>query len=384
MEGNIMIIDIRDRILHWTLATLLVLTIVLTIAFGYFQWWVTFAVVYLLLSFRFYPDTEGEEGPVQADEIAVRLIFGRPYDIISSGLPFAPLFIVKVSKLDIKIQQKEFPAEPNKIFRGDMIGEESGVSGEAIPEGMVPPERVTFRTAISATEAKKLLKTEHEATDTKGVTHVFEASAPRDGLSKRVTAEIVPVVRWRICDDGGVAFIQNIGSIAEANRQIEDEMFSVLQRLLPNISVGQAKQNFRWINTLLHEAVLDRTEGWGIEVETSFLKAIRLNHDLNGAIAELAEAEFKGRADRELAIKRGEGAAQAEKDLERAVQEGRAAGLKKMMDDLGISGEAAYAQFIAGLLAEGDNSIILGADGLGQLGGIAAALAGERKKGTDE
>lgn len=334
-----------------------------------FSWalvWVFASIAYIVFSFRWYKDKDGNNGFIDADEIAVRKFFGRPTDQISSGLPFVPLGLFQLEKLSIIVQQKEFPGEPSDIYRGEMK------DPTELPEGKVPPYRVTFRNSVTEVEAKRLLHDEYSVTDENGNAFTFIAEAPKDGLAKRVTAELVPVVRWKIVD--GIEFIKNIISVDEANRQLEDELFSVLGRLLPNMSVGQAKQNFRWINTILKKQAINRTGNWGIKIEGAFLKMIPLNHDLNGAIALAAEAEFQGRGERELLEQRGAGAAKAAEDLERKTLQGRAAGLKKLAKDLGIEGDAAIAQFVAGQLAEGDGTIILGAEGLGQLAGIGAAL----------
>lgn len=330
--------------------------------------WFFFSIGYNLFSFRWYKNANGENGYIEADQIGVRTIFGHPTDVIDSGLPFVPLGIFELEKLPIPVQQKEFPAEPQNIYRGD---------GD-VPSNKFPPVRITFRDSIDEKDVKKLLGNEAKVRNSRGEEFAFIAEAPKDGLSRRVTAEVVPVVRWKIKSndkEGGINFIRNIGSIDEANHQIEDELFSVLQRLLPNMSVGQAKQNFRWINTILMNSIISRTVDWGIEIEGAFLKMIPLHHTLNDAIALASEAEFKGRGEKEMIIKIGEGNARAAKEMEKQTQEGRAAGLKKLAAELGIEGEVAINQFVAGQLASGEGTIILGTDGLSQLAGVAAAIA---------
>jgi hypothetical protein len=335
-----------------------------------FSWalvWVFASIAYIVFSFRWYKDKDGKNGFIEANEIGVRTFFGKPTDELSSGLPFVPFGFFQLEKLSVVVQQQQFPGESRNIYRGEMK------DFTELPENKVPPFKVTFRNSVTEAEAVKLLhEDEHSVTDENGEIFTFIATAPKDGLARRVTAELVPVVRWKIID--GIKFIRNIYSINEANRQLEDELFSVLVRLLPNMSVGQAIQNFRWINTILKKQATTRTEGWGIKIEGAFLKMIPLNHDLNSAISLASEAEFQGRGERELLEQRGAGTAKAAEDLERKTLEGRAAGLKKLAKDLGIEGDAAIAQFVAGQLAEGDGTIILGAEGLSQLAGIGAAL----------
>jgi hypothetical protein len=336
-----------------------------------FSWalvWLFTSIAYVVFSFRWYKDKDGKNGFIEANEIGIRTIFGKPTDELSSGLPFVPLGLFQLTKYSVAVRQNEFPGEPRDIYRGEMKDPID------LPKDKVPPFRLTFRNAVTETEAKILFPDDEFSLtdDDTRETFTFIAAAPKDGLAKRVTAELVPVVRWKIND--GLKFIRNINDETEVKRQLEDEMFSVLARLLSNMSVGQATQNFRWINLILKKKAVERTKDWGINIEGAFLKMIPLHLDLNRAIALASEAEFQGRGERELIEQRGAGAARAAKDLEKKTLEGRAAGLKKLAEDLGINGDEAISQFVAGQLAQGDGTIILGAEGLGQLAGIGAAL----------
>ena len=200
----------------------------------------------------------------------------------------------------------------------------------------------------------------------------FVSEVPKDGLARRVTANVVPVVRWRI--QNAIDFMVNIGSEEEVDRQIEDEMVSVLQRLLPKMSAGQALENMAWINAHLFDSVVRRTLKWGILIEGAYLKKLPFHHSLNKAIAGATEAEFTGRADKELAIMKGQGAAAAARALEEETLKGRGAGLKQIAEDLGLDGAAVQGAEVARAFADGGNTFIAGLDGFGQLGGIVAAV----------
>ncbi len=351
--------------------------------------WLWFSLFYIIFSFRWWPTTKivtekGVEkeikttGYIKATEKGVRSLFGKPIDIVESGLPFIPLLIMELSRLPRPVQQKEFPGEPRDIYRGDLK------DPTELPEGKVPPERITFRNTIDETEFRNLLRDELAIVKDKAT---FVLQVPDDGLSKRVTAEISTFIRWKIGDGEtkAIDFVTNIGSVEEANRQIEDEMFTVLRRTLPKMSMSQANQNINWLNVVLNDAVDKKTKDWGIEIEGASIKSINLHHALNDAIANATEAEFNGRADRQLIEQRGAGNANAAKELEKQTLEGRAAGLKQIAIELGISGEEAINKFVATELAKSNNTVILGTEGLTQLYGLGATvLKNNKDKSTTE
>lgn len=377
------------------------------------------AVTYFIFSFRFL-------NPVQANEIAVMIFFGKPFHEAGSGPVFAPLFVVKLVRLNINIKQREFPAEPERIWRptDEQMGEEP-------PEDYKPPVRITFREAVDDATAQKLLgvnkpnpeeteeqkqKREKEdfadpdvyyrwgevdknnpyktVKDEEGNEiqepnivreHVFHASAPDDGLGRRVTAEVSFIVRWRIIKGRGTDFIVNIGDPKELERQIEDEMVSVLQRLLPNISVGQALENIAWINAILFRRVHDRTDGWGVKIEGAYLKQIQFHRGLNNAIADLSEAFYTGQAEKELITLKGEGDALAARELAHRELEGRALGYQAIAKETrSESGRQAQAAEVARAAGESESTIIVGTDGFSNLLGLGAAMTQKDKKKDKE
>ena len=121
-----------------------------------------------------------------------------------------------------------------------------------------------------------------------------------------------------------------------------------------------------------------RTLNWGIIVEGAYLKKVPLHRKLNQAIGHASEAEFVGRADKELATQRGQGAAAAARMLEEETLSGRAVGLKKISTDLGLSGAEVQAAEVAHAVADGGNTIVMGTDGFAQLGGVVAAMIKNR------
>lgn len=366
-----------------------------------FTWlWIWGSLAYIGFSFRF-------SDPIGPDELAVRTFFGDPTDVLQPGLPFIPLGLFEIQKLPKTTIQREFPAEPEKIYDGD---------GE-VPPGKKPPIRLPFGESIKdedsalSTFGKDFevldihkiygtnwsTKTYEELDELEAIERQkhegerklikFIAELPKkDGISHRVTANVTPVVSWQI--ENAVDFIQNVSPleteetksftvteklIAEMNKRIEDEMIIVLTRLLQKMSLAQALNNVDWINAHLYFAVIKRTLGWGIRVDRAAVKPFGQPKRVNEAIANKAAADYQGSADKELAIKRGEGAAQASHDLQEKTLAGRAAGYRKLKEETGLSGEQVLAGEIAGRIADGGNAVVVGADGFSQLAGVAAA-----------
>ncbi|MBP6924049.1 MAG: hypothetical protein KBC62_00110 [Candidatus Pacebacteria bacterium] len=382
--------------------------------------WLTFwaSVAYVGFSFRW-------NQPIGPDQIAVLTFFGKPVDTLHSGLPFAPLGLYQIDRLDGRVIQKEFPDEPENIYHGELDNTNS------LPEGKKPPIRVTFNESIDETKAMEKLKdfftvaeihkvnpadVEHaahnipdspikgkkewseytdfdfeelesiETTDNTTVgdkkskygvpTIDFQPVVPSDGLSKRVTAQVVPIVRWRI--KNAITFIGKMGggedAIKRVNDQIEDEMVTVLQRILPTISVAQAYQNMAWIHAHLHARLIRRTRDWGIDIVGANVKLIPLHHKLNKAISAATEAEFESRAEKTLIIARGEAEAEAARVLEEQTLIGRAAGQKKLAENLGVTGAEVQAAEVAREIAKGGNAVIFGGDGMAQAASVVGAM----------
>lgn len=344
---------------------------------GYtFSWqnlWFWSALLYIGLSFRFWDVI----GP---DQIGVRTIFGQPVGTVNAGLPIVPPGIGDIQIFPTITQQREFPAEPQNIFRGE--------DKEEAPEGKVPPLRITFGESLTAENAEKILGEYYTVTRADGSTITFQPEVPKDALSNsRVTAEVTPIVRWRITD--AVPFVQNIGTIEEVNRQIEDEMVVVLNTIYPRISVAQAQQNVEWMNALLFKAVSRRigaqdghSDAWGIDLEGAAVKPISFNHSLNKSISGVAEASFKGEATvreatraAEATVITGAATAKAKQALEKATVAGKGQGIAAAAKSTGLTPAEIIGAETAQAVGKGDGTIIVGADGVTQLAGIAAAFA---------
>ena len=352
---------------------------------GYtFSWanlWFWSAVLYIGLSFRYWM-------PVKADTIGVRTIFGQPVGTVLPGLPIVPPGIGAIEILPGTTRQKEGPAEPEKIFRGE--------EGVAIPEGMRPPLRITFGVSLTAETSPLVLGEYYSVTRSDGKILTFNPAVPDDALStSRVTAEVSFINRWRIHD--AVAFYTQIGPseatgsrVDEADRQMEDEMVIIFNSIYPRISAAQAAQNVEWMNLILFNALERRigannghSEKWGIDLEgASVNKPTGFNHALNKSISGVAEASFTAiatvtaaEAAAKATVLTGAATATAAKALGRETLAGKGMGIAAAAKSTGLTPAEIIGAETAQAVGKGDGTIIVGADGVAQLAGIAAAFA---------
>lgn len=284
--------------------------------------------------------------------LGCRLFFGKPIDNVSSGLTLIPLGICELVTETRLVIQDELPAEPNKIYRGSKDDE----SGKTVPKelqllGMKPPIRITFSDRNAESEAPELM---------------LNAEDPYD---RRLTAEVVPVVRWKI--DNFVVFLKTIGSVASARKQMEDTCVKTFTELLTKVSPAVALLRIKKYSEDLQKEIEKLVETWGIEIENAQIKAINFSQTLNAAVQNVVVKERGKKAD----ILEGEGLGGKEK----AILNGRTEGLTKMANDLDVKGHAVLgAETARAIAGEGDKSsqrtIIAGSSGFADLIGTAAAI----------
>ena len=287
-------------------------------------------------------------------ELGCRLLFGKPIDNVSSGLTFVPLGISGLVLETKLVIQDEFPAEPEKIYRGGPGDEHGRTVPKDLQEiGMKPPIRVTFS----------------DRNKESGLEEIPE----NDPYDCRLTAEVIPVVRWRI--DDYVLFLQTIHSIdgaKGARKQLEDSCVKTFTELLTKVTPAVALRRIRRYSNELHDELEILTNSWGIKIENAQIKAIPFSRSINDAVQNVVVQERQKMA----SILEGQGIG----GKKRAELDGYTDGLKKRMDLLDVKGEivlgAETARDIAGT---GDKSsqrtIIAGSGGFADLIGTAAAIA---------
>lgn len=297
---------------------------------------------------------------VGATELGARIFLGRPIDQVSSGFVFVPVLIFKLKKETRLIIQAEFPGDPEHIYRAP----KSDTSG-IIPPGKFPPIRIPFGKPEHATAGHQEIS-------------VLE----KDPLDMRLIEEVVPIVRFKICDY--ITFLTTIETTDVALKQMQDFCVQCLSREFGKVTPSQVIGNYDTYNKILTKEVQEGVKSWGIEVESALVKVINFSHDLNISVQKIAEETalgkarvIKAEADKRSAVLKGEGDGLAEK----AVLDGRTDGLKKMVSDLGLTPESILGAETARAITNnpGNKTIIVGASGFKELV-AASTVFGETLK----
>lgn len=317
----------------------------------------------LFLSLVLYTITSVRKlGPTEQGS---RVFFGRPVDQVSSGFVIVPngLFELKIFPSKITIMQKEFPAEPEKIYRSK-DGDHEIIPPEMIQLGMKPPIRIPF-----------------------GKPGEQESSVlDRDPLNQRLIEEVVPIVRWSV--DDCILFMQTVETIEKAESQMEDLCVAILSREFGVATPSQVIADLRTYNNTLTTELQTGVARWGISIESAKIKVINFSYNLNKAVQKIAEETAKGKARtieaeglKQAAIRAGEGAGAAEK----AVLKGRTDGLEDMMNRLDVKGPAVLAAETARGITNnpGQKTIIAGSSGFADLAAIGTILGEALAKGKE-
>lgn len=292
-------------------------------------------ILYILFSFKTIGPTE----------LGARLFFGKPIDKLFSGLVFIPFGICELKTETRLTTEDELPANPQHIFRKE--------DKEPVPAGMFPPIRIPFGNPAVGSDLS-------------------------DPLNVRVTAEVVPMVRWKIVDY--IIFLTTIGSKDEAKRQMQDSAVAMLTNEFAKITPAKALADLATYNETLRKEIQRRVNSWGIELVNAQVKAINLHHDLNVAIASIPEETAKARAkvitaegEKQKLTLEGEGRGAAEQ----AELGGRTNGFKEMADKLSVPSAAVIGAETARAITSnpGQKTVVVGAGGLKELVGVATAVS---------
>ncbi len=336
-------------------------------------------VVYTIASFK----------TIEPTLLGVRIFLGKPIDHLTSGFVFVPYGIFVISTAPANIIQSELPGNPEQIFHG-----------EGTPTaGMFPPIRIAFgppttnadvvianavATAAAAAYAASpngVTAATAAITAATAVDVAYAAAVPsNDPLNERMTAAVVPIVSWILKDFK--KFITQIGTIDLAKSQMEDTIVALLAEAFAKITPAVALKRLQKHSDELKKALIMLTHDWGIELISVRIKVINFSKTLNTAILNLPMSKVTATASlvtataaKEVAILEGQGKGAAEK----AVLEGRTAGLKDMMDRLSLPGSAVLgAETARGITNNaGQKTVIVGADGFGKLAAVASTILKE-------
>ena len=144
------------------------------------------------------------------------------------------------------------------------------------------------------------------------------------------------------------------------------------------------------MNEELKSRLAAETEGWGVYINVAGLTDINLSHSLNQAMRDRGEAQFKAdsvviqaEGDAKATTLRGEADGKAAHARALGEISGRAEGMKKLKEELEVTGSEALAAETARATIPGSNAVILGSDGLLQAAGIGAVF-GQGLKSSGE
>ncbi|MFZ2038649.1 MAG: SPFH domain-containing protein [Minisyncoccia bacterium] len=281
-------------------------------------------IIYTALSFKI----------VGTEELGALLVFERPVYEVRSGIVFVPWLICGLRRESRLTIQMQIPGEPEEV---DKSGDDN--------RGLIAGKKyLPIRVTTSSYEI--VMKDSRFAND--------PALVEGDPLNNRMTLEPSAQIRFKIKDI--IRFVQVIGSLKEAQRQLRDTAEGSIQsefgRRTPALILAHRDEISKILRVEIGKLVKDDTctpdsnEWWGIEIDTAQLLDIDINKKVNVALslataakinkvttvidAEAAKEKKKqeGLGSKEFKIAEGEGAAKARELILLA----EAAGLAKLAE----------------------------------------------------
>ncbi len=281
------------------------------------------ALFYSILSFK----------TASADAIAGAYCYGRALSKLGSGPHFLPFGLMQIKSKSRLVQEFQCPGEPEKVFRGH--------DNEPLTDkDMVRPIRVVTRAP--------------DPDPTKGETGILDA---------QMTLIVSFVVQYAITDIFN--FVANFGDEKQVEKQVRDIGEIIIAEVASGTTPAGFIKKLPETNDALRKKMRDRLNHLGITIESVRLISPDVSLAVSNALAGIpvaratAEQEvITAEADKTKAIKAGEGVASATRAKLMAEAEGR----KKMLDALGVSGEAVLASETAKSLINA-NTVVVGAGG---------------------
>lgn len=305
---------------------------------------------------------------VTVDNLAGIDFFGFPISTPKSGLYVVPFGLMRLNVASRNYKDPRFPGPPDKIYRVPLKKQEEREGGDMPPEGKFRPIYVT-------TGEPDLSQTERD-------------ERKRDGanpLDEQLNIEVSYFVRYRPHQEYGSIFrlVRQISAQGkDIDKAVEDLLREQTERDIKELIAGQTTATIIENQDIFNDVFTLKTQvavlRLGIDVDRAGLAEINPSHDLNTAQRNARKAAFtrietitNADAEREQIIRRGQGAAEAERLRLVAIAEG----YKKIKDDTGASGEAIIASETAKeVIGERADTVLLGAGaGLSDLLGIVKA-----------
>ena len=251
-------------------------------------------------------------------------------DKVGPGPKLIPWPLIRTITYPSNVQQKQFPGDPEKVFKGD--------DKEALPEGMVRPLRVT---------------TGKPADNQTGI------------LDIQASVEVLFYLRLLI--EEPLAFYLKYNTVEGFWVQIRDTGQKFLaEKVSQTPGLGALMATLPAIMKSLHEEFVKVAKDGGVKIIESGLDSPDLSKRLAEAMRDLGVA--RSLAQQEAVKITAEGAARAE--AERML-------IDETQKALANAGEAAQAAYIGDRVL-GDKTTILGTEGIAQ----AVGVLGHIMKGT--
>lgn len=341
----------------------LLLACLATIPNGQAYFYLTVALAWLILSLK----------RVDTEECAGITFFGSPVWMTGPGLKLIPWGLLEITYLPGTVNQEQFPAEPELIFKGpddQLLPEKSIViNGEQVTRQMVRPIRVTTAGPDPKRKrgAAKLRNGNRDTHDEE-----YEDKLERDILDSRMALEISFFVRWRILSKCIFDFIINAGGdVEEANKQMRDAGEQLFAEEFATRTPGVIIQDFAAIRGALENAIKKRVVGWGVEIIQVGWTSPDLGITVSQALRDIPANKARAIATR---VRARADAYNVTKNLE-----GEGEGLKAQARKLGVTGADVLAARVAhDSIGKGD--VILGTEGLAQVFGLIKAVKGGMEK----
>ena len=355
----------QNLVTHYNFCAIQALGRNLMFEFSWFWLGLGVLLAYLVLSFRI----------LQYNQVGAIFFLGYPWkEVGPGGLCFVPFLISWAQLFSTNAFQLELPGEPERVQKTDQ---------DNLREGMRPPIRTTQAEAESALYWYETEDTrEWRFKKFQEFEEVEQKAILADPLHHRLTTEPVVIVRWRLrrVENGDTLFkfIENIGSVEEANRQIEDTVVATLRTNFAKVTAGNALSAMAFFNQRIRERVeiligerpdetgVLREAPWGIELLDVQIKDIdpgkTINTSLSGAAAAIK--------DKEAAIRKAEG----DKAREVLIGEGRAEAIRKVGEALSTPDGLLAGQLQAGIEVAKEADFMILPEAYGLIGSFAKTL----------
>lgn len=294
---------------------------------------------------------------VDRANVAGVLVLGWATIERSGGIVIAPWLLCKYIEYPLAAIEIKVPRSSEKVWRGN--------PDQVRPQGYEEPIRIPFASAkkdgLDPTIQEKILD--------------------NDPLLNRTTQEVSFVVRIAIRrasqahEYGFFDFYVRIGTLRNAHVQVKPVGVTKLFETLAGHCAAEVLARTEYFNRQLQSHMAKTFNPWGVDVITAKM-SLNFSKSLNSSLEEVPQGRARGQAQAgeaegtrtKLALE-GLGRAEAAK----AELEHRGAGMKKMMQDMGIQNpELAVAADVSGRLA--DNESVKYILPTGDVGGLAAAL----------